>query len=1030
MKRLPIMTAAAIALAAGVANAGNSQPQTSLTDLGMTFEKARRLSAVERTETLNDLDARVTAMLGDLGGSQKAAAYFLSGEIRFANGRYDDATNAFRASAKEAKDSPLAADANLARIQAEEAAGRDAQAEKEWREWLKANARSNAASEALLSRAWNAIRRDSLGLADASLKEARTRFPWIARDPRFELASSTTAFLEGRYADVHAQPSGSPLDAACVYLQALNDEAAQRPLQAAAHYQEVVDKYNDPHLRDIAMLAKASVFLKSGSYKSAAEEFMTITARAQDPAVVAEAKLRGAASVYLAGDKQGGADALRAVTSEYDGSPVAARAQAVLGEVLFQSGQYEQSIVEFNKVLTRYFQHKLASLAQFRVGRCLDALDRANEATGAYQAVVSGYPTSREAPPAAYLAGAGLMAQNKPMAAVPYFRLVLDRYAQDKGTGTIEFATPERQELVEASLCLLELSYHQAGQLGLLSGVPHLMLQRMPPSKSLWRADAMLIDADALAAQGRHAEAQKMLNDLISGFGSTTVGVPAHRLLAWSYAQNNQLDLAMQTQDKMLLRYGNTGSAEDMSAAYLNKGHILFNEKNYKAAARTYEAFLTDFPGSPDKALALYQAGMCYQRLGQNGDAVDRWDAATAIDPTSSIAEKAWTRAGDVYFTTGHYDKARYAYQGLLSHFGDTPGAAVALLRLAQCDYNTRHYSEAVESYSAVITRFPDHPVVADARKGIEQALYQLGQGKDGDAMLQQLVEKYPTSSFAAQAQFEIALRQYQAGNYLDAAESFRRVVSQFPSYSDADRAQYLMADSYSRAGKPEEARAASEQFVAYFPQSEFAGPMKLQIGAQKFANGDYMSAATDFTSVLGDSTAPAVQSAAQYNLALCHRMLGETDKAVALLEAYRKQHPKDERSADVAHQLGIIHEEAGRFKEASSEYNNALVFKMPGAALCEVRYRLGLCREKLGDDKGAIAIFALAADYSVKADTYRLSAVAHRAALYEKHKDWPNALAAYRDLIKNSTDPEIVVAAKARAHELLSGNPVQKSSQ
>ncbi|HET6463031.1 MAG TPA: tetratricopeptide repeat protein, partial [Candidatus Krumholzibacteria bacterium] len=501
-------------------------------------------------------------------------------------------------------------------------------------------------------------------------------------------------------------------------------------------------------------------------------------------------------------------------------------AQAVLGEVLYQSGQYDEAIVEFNKVLTRYFKHALASLAQFRVGRCLDALGRENEATSAYQAVVSGYPTSREAPPAAYLAGAGMMAQNKPMAAVPYSRVVLDRYAQDKGTGTIEFATPERQELVEASLCLLELSYHQAGNLGLLSGVPHLMLQRMPPSRSLWRADAILIDADALAAQGRQAEAQQMLTQLINEFGATAVGIPAHRLLAWSYAQEGKLDLAMQTQDKMLARYGATGRNEDMGTAYLNKGHILFNEKNYKSAARTYEAFLADFPDSPDRALALYQAGMCYQRLGQTGDAVDRWDAVTGIDPTSAIAEKAWSKAGDVYFTTGHYDKARKSYEGLLSNFGETPGAAVALLRLAQCDYNTRHYSEAVESYSEVITRFPDHPVVADAKKGIEQALYQLGQGKDGDAMLSQLVEKYPTSSFAAQAQFEIALRQYQAKNYEAAAESFRRVVSQFPSYSEAARAQYLMADAYSRAGKAEEARAAAEQFVSYFPNSEYAGPM------------------------------------------------------------------------------------------------------------------------------------------------------------------------------------------------------------
>ncbi len=1029
MHRTSFITAAMVALATGVASAASTDTKSQLAGLGMAFEKANRLAAIERSETLNDLDARVNALIGNLGGEEKAAAYFLCGEIRFANGRYDDAAQAFKSAAKESKDTPLAADASLGAIQSQQASGRAAQADKEWAQWFNTHGRSTAVSDALLARAWGAIRADSLGLANGTLKEARTRFPWIVRDPRFALALSTAAFLEGRYADVSVLPSGSPLDAACIYLRALTDEATKRPLQAAARYQEVVDRYHDARLSDVAMLAKANVFMKSGSYKSAMEEFALVSTKAVDPSIQAEARVRGAAATYLAGDTQGGTDALRAVTSEYDGTNVAARSQAVLGEVLFQDKQYEAAIVEFNKVLTRYFQHSLASLAQYRVGRSLDALGRHSEATSAYQTVVSGYPTSREAPAAAYLAGTGMLAQDKPMAAVPYFRLVLDRYAQDKGEGTIEFATPERQELVEASLCLLELSYHRAGNLGLLSGVPHLMLKRMPPSKSPWRADALLIDADALAAQGRQTEAQEVLQQLIAEFGGQAVGVPAHRLLAWSYAQEGKLDLAMQTQDKMLARYGATGHVEDMSTAYLNKGHILFNEKNYKSAARTYEAFLRDFPNHPDRALALYQAGMCYQRLGQTGDAVDRWDEAARIDPASAIAERAWTRAGDVYFLTGHYDKARRCYEGLLTNFGESSGAAVGLLRMAQCDYNAARYPQAVESYSEVIARFPDHAVVADAKKGLEQALYQLGQGADGEATLAQLVEKYPGSSFAAQAQFEIALRRYQAKDYEAAAEAFRRVVSQFPSYAAADRAHYLMADSYTRAGKTPEARAACEQFVSFFPQSEYRGSVQLQLGAARFAEGDYMRAALDFTAVLADSTAPEVKTAAQYNLALCHRMLGEPEQASEMLAAYRTEHPRDERSGEVAQQLGIIHEDAGRFKEAAGEYSRALEHKMPGATLVEIRYRLGLCREKLGDERGAIAAYALAANYSQKADTYRLSAIAHSAALYEKIKDYPKALAAYRDLVKNATDPEIVVAAKERASELQSGAP-QRATQ
>ena len=88
--------------------------------------------------------------------------------------------------------------------------------------------------------------------------------------------------------------------------------------------------------------------------------------------------------------------------------------------------------------------------------------------------------TGTVAPAAAYLAGAGLIEQGRFQAAIPFFQLVLDRYAIDGERNTIAFAAPEHQELVEASLCLLQYSCHRIGDMGRLSGVPHLMLQKMP----------------------------------------------------------------------------------------------------------------------------------------------------------------------------------------------------------------------------------------------------------------------------------------------------------------------------------------------------------------------------------------------------------------------------------------------------------------------------------------------------------------------------------------------------------------------
>jgi hypothetical protein len=111
---------------------------------------------------------------------------------------------------------------------------------------------------------------------------------------------------------------------------------------------------------------------------------------------------------------------------------------------------------------------------------------------------------------------------------------VLDRYAQrSDGDGTIVFAQPSHRELVDAALCMLQVSWQRTGDQGRLSGAAHALLHRLPPGNSPWRAWALLIDADAQAAQGLYAEARVSLERLQSEFPDHTGAAgrrPAARL--------------------------------------------------------------------------------------------------------------------------------------------------------------------------------------------------------------------------------------------------------------------------------------------------------------------------------------------------------------------------------------------------------------------------------------------------------------------------------------------------------------------
>jgi TolA-binding protein len=730
--------------------------------------------------------------------------------------------------------------------------------------------------------------------------------------------------------------------------------------------------------------------------------------------------LRKAISIVLDGDAEEGTNQLRSVVAAYTGSDLAARAQFMLGEVLFEEQRHEEAIVEFNQVLAHYFEHKLAPRAQYRIGRSLDALDRGADATNTYQSVVAGYPLSPESPAAAYLAGVGLLELGRPAVAAPYFQIVLDRYSKNDSTGALVFASDEHRELVEASLCLLELSYHHTGNLGQLSGAPHIMLQKMPPSKSPWRAYALLIDADALAAQARYPEAEEMLQQLIGEFPEHTIAVPATRLLAWTYAQQGEDELAIQTEEQMLARYAAYGDQANLSTAFFNKANILFNRKDYEEASAAYDEFLRRFSDHPKQLQALYRAGLCYQRLDQHGDAVDRWEALVAIDSTADISELAWIRAGDLYFRADHYEDAKRSYQCLLKHFAGSQAAAMGMLRLAQCEYNAGQDEEALKLYSDVINRFPSSHYAVEAERGMELALYRLGQRDDGSEVLTELVERYPTSSFAADAQFEIAMRSYNAERYDEAAEEFRRVVSQFPGFSAADRAHYLMAEAYRLAGLTRDAELSYEQFLTFFPESEFRPMVHFYLGSIRFEKGEYLRAAIDFTGIMDGEAPRDISAAALFNMALCRRMLGEPEQAREHLKSYRNKYSAtDERAVDIAYQLGDIHDKAGRTKEAIEEYKRGIAAKPAEPLFTELYYRIGLCREQLEDLDGALTAYRRARKAGSKKNTFRLLAVARCAAIYEEQENYNGALAAYRDLIENATDPELVVAAKERASQI-----------
>ena len=185
------------------------------------------------------------------------------------------------------------------------------------------------------------------------------------------------------------------------------------------------------------------------------------------------------------------------------------------------------------------------------------------------------------------------------------------------------------------------------------------------------------------------------------------------------------------------------------------------------------------------------------------------------------------------------------------------------------------------------------------------------------------------------------------------------------------------------------------------------------------FEAKEYARAMVSFTAALEDSASTDVIKASRYNLALCERMLGQADTARVDLERYASLYPGDARAAGIALQLGDLDETAGDLTAAARRCEQALASRPNARLATEIQYRLGHCREQASDLDGALRAYASAAAAADRDDPFRLSAVARCAALYERRHQYTRALEAYRDLIRNASDRELIAAATDRATRL-----------
>lgn len=425
--------------------------------------------------------------------------------------------------------------------------------------------------------------------------------------------------------------------------------------------------------------------------------------------------------------------------------------------------------------------------------------------------------------------------------------------------------------------------------------------------------------------------------------------------ITFSYAEGSQ------SLDQYLSRHG------DRPYSYLlysRLGDLYVDKQRFQDAATTYRAYVQRDPYTDHAPNLAMQAIEAYRKGGFSQLVLDGKHEYVEHYNFSSP------------FWQGR-DRAQYAtvVQELKTNLKDV---ATYFHATAQKSRKVEDYQEAAKWYRDYLKSFPDDPDSAGTNYLLAETLFESHQYADAAAEYERTAYSYPKNDKSATAAYA-SLVSYQKGEeplagtakvdwHKRATDAGVKFAETFPEHPDSAGVLTRAAEEIFAAKDLPRAVTISQSILArqppvdapkqriawtiiaqaHFDQGEYdkAEPAFIKArelvgnddkmrndlterlaatvykqGEAKQKAGDGAGAVDDFLRVARVAPDSKIRSTAQYDAAAQLISLKQWDRAIGVLQEFRKQYPKSELSADVTRKLAVAYSEANRPGEAAAEF-------------------------------------------------------------------------------------------------------------
>lgn len=584
-------------------------------------------------------------------------------------------------------------------------------------------------------------------------------------------------------------------------------------------------------------------------------------------------------------DLQGG-EAIKLYSTLLQAYPDYARNDQVLYQLARAyetTGQPEQALATLDRIVQKYPRSPQMDEVQFRRGELLFSAKRYVDAEKAYSIVVRQGKSSHFYEQSLYKQGWSLFKQGLTDESLPSFGGVLDAKLTGPGGKALRIEDLKRadRELVEDTLRVMSITFSYAEGSQSLDqymtkngerpysyllyshlGDLYVDKQRFQDAATTYRAyvqrDPYSDHAPNLAMQGIEAYRKGGFSQLVLDGKHEYVEKYNFSSPFWQGRDRARYPTVVQELKTNL---------KDVATYFHATAQKSKKIEDYQEAARWYRDYLKSFPDDPDSAANNYLLAEALFESHQYAD------AATEYEKTAYNYPKNDKSATAAYASLVSYQKSEDSLTGT-----------------ARSEWHKR----ATDAGVKFAQTFPEHP---DSAGVLTRAAEEIFAAKD-----------LPRAITISES---ILARQPP----VDAAK--QRIAWTIIAQSHFDQAEFDKAEpAFIKARE----LAGSDDKLRNDLTERLAATVYKQ-GEAKQKAGDGAGAVDDFLRVARVAPDSKIRSTAQYDAAAQLINLKQWDRAIGVLEEFRKQYPKSELQTDVTRKLAVAYSEANRPGQAAVEF-------------------------------------------------------------------------------------------------------------